>query len=116
MNGFDSDFAQRSEQYLARTKALDAALEKSRLINGVHNLITFLTVIVGLIVLWVFPTIRWGIGLFVGLVIIRWIGNILIRVRWADPEMARINREFPAPEPRHHARSGRPLPGPGVIP
>lgn len=113
MNGLD-EFARRSDAYKARAEALDAAMEKSRTINGLHNLLTFVTIVLGLIVLWFNPTIRWAIGEIVALVLLRWIGNVTILVKFTNPTMGRINRDFPAPEPLTHSRSGRPLPGSGT--
>lgn len=96
----NEEFAARSKQYQERAKALDAAIEKSRGINALHTMWTALTVVVGLVILWLNPSIHWGIAIVVALVIIRWIGNMVVHFRFTAPEMARINREFPAPEPR----------------
>lgn len=94
------DFAQRSKMYQARADALDQAKEKLSLINGFHGIFTILTVIVGLVLLWFNPSIHWAIVTLGVLIGIRWTGNIIVRLRFTNREMARIDKEFPTPPPR----------------
>lgn len=99
----DAEFSKRSEMYKARVEALERAQRKLQGINSLHKLWTFFTVLAGLFVLWLNPTVHWGIGLLVSLFLIRFAGNMLVRFRFESPEMERIDREFPAPPKLDHS-------------
>jgi hypothetical protein len=114
MNGIDDDFTKRAALYKARAEAMDVAKARLAVVEGTHNILSALTVVIALAVLWIYPTIRWGIGSFVVLFVLRWIGNGIIRYKYVNPAMARLNRDYPAPLPRTHTASGRPIPGPGI--
>jgi hypothetical protein len=109
-------FGRLTNQYQARIKALDAAMEKSREINVGLNIVTFGLTVGALAFVWAFPSIRLGIGAFVVVFVLRWIANVVVRVKWADPELARIEREFPVPGPHEFSErsNGRPRPGSGI--
>jgi hypothetical protein len=94
------DWDKRMGGFKARKEAFDQAEARLKPIFAVHQLWTAFTILMALVIEWIYPTIRMGIVLAVVLMLIRWAGNMLITFKYVNPELKRIDEEFPAPEKR----------------
>jgi Flp pilus assembly protein TadB len=94
-----ADWSKRSKMHEDRIRALEQANTRMKRIHAVHGLWTAFTILVAMVVVWIYPTVRMGIVLAVVLFLIRWAGNFYIGTKYVNPEMKRIDAEFPAPPP-----------------
>jgi len=94
------DFAERSEAYAKRAKALDVAAQKQKGINVLLNLGTILFIGIAVILMWSRLDAKVLVGVAVATFVARWISNMVVHFAWTTPMMKKIDQEAPAPPSR----------------
>ena len=97
----DNDvFGQRMDAYKARSEAIDKVNAEALVVNALINVMTFLFVIVGAIVVWFHPTIHWLLALTFSVLFVRFVVKSVVSHVWALPKMKQLDKDFPMPTPR----------------
>ena len=88
------------DAYKARSEAIDKVNAEALVVNALINVMTFLFVIVGAIVVWFHPTIHWLLALTFSVLFVRFIVKSVVSHVWAMPKMKQLDKDFPMPTPR----------------
>ena len=88
------------DAYKARSDALAKANEGALVMNALVNIMTFIFVCAGAVVVWLNPSVRWLLALTFSVLFVRFIVKSVVSHVWAMPKMRQIDKDFPAPSPR----------------
>jgi hypothetical protein len=97
----DNDvFGSRMDAYKARSDAIAQMNGEALVVNAFINVMTFVFVVIGAIVVWFNPTIHWLLGLTFAVFFVRYVVKSIVSHAWALPRMQQLDKEFPMPTPR----------------
>ena len=97
----DNDvFGQRMDAYKARNDAIVQMNAEALVVNALINVMTFVFVCIGAIVVWFNPTIRWLLALTFAVLFVRYVVKSIVSHAWALPRMKQLDKDFPMPTPR----------------
>ena len=97
----DNDvFGQRMDAYKARSDAIAKMNGEALVVSAFINIMTFLFVCVGAVVVWFNPTIHWLIALTFAVLFVRYVVKSIVSHAWTVPRMRQLDRDFPMPTPR----------------